>query len=398
MPTRMDWRVRRTMGSSGLSGVGVGRGLRAVMGVLVAAVCLVSSEAAVASSWSVRRAPSPRTEGGAELLGVSCTSMRACTAVGDDSSRDGTTKLLIDRWNGSRWSIQPAPSPFYSVLASVSCTSSTVCTAVGAAGRNSVGLVERWNGRRWSIQPVPSGWSGPDSVGEGAVDCASSRACVAVQGSAVSWKRGARWSIQPSSSDDSLEGVSCRSASFCEAVGGRSAARWDGLTWRPQRIPTIRGIGSDVSAVSCGSASSCIAIGNSGNCDGCTEEIIGDRWNGSRWSLQQPLYPPAAVDAELFGVSCPAATACIAVGSEDLFNNAGDGVLLAERWNGTHWSIALRLNPARATHEASCRNTYACATLNDVSCPTATFCMAVGSFDIAHATIPIATRYSDRPR
>jgi len=83
--------------------------------------------------WAVQ--PMPRVKDGA-LRRVSCSSVRVCTAVGYHAR--GT---LAARWNGRKWVVQRTPSPSAtnnpsgtskSELVGVSCSSATACTAVGA--------------------------------------------------------------------------------------------------------------------------------------------------------------------------------------------------------------------------------------------------------------------------
>jgi hypothetical protein len=103
------------------------------------------------------------------LSGVSCTSARACIAVGSSgNSATGTQLTLAERWNGTTWTVQSTPNPDGTNfnLAGVACTSSDACTAVGSytnAQGSSATLVERWNGRSWTIQsaPFPAGRKAP---------------------------------------------------------------------------------------------------------------------------------------------------------------------------------------------------------------------------------------------
>jgi hypothetical protein len=62
----------------------------------------------------------------------------------------------------------------------------------------------------------------------------------------------------------------------------------------------------------------------------------------------------------LDGVSCPSAAFCVAVGSDE----SGSGALV-ETWNGTSWSVTQ--SPPVGT-----------SVLRAVACPSATFCAAVG--------------------
>jgi hypothetical protein len=179
------------------------------------------------------------------LNGVSCTSAARCIAVGyvepDPSS---AFRPLVERWNGSAWSIVSTPktSPFEpAVLNAVSCAKGS-CTAVGILGYRE--LLERWDGGKWSIQPVPKG--APDAVLNG-VSCVSPTDCVTVggltngsgQSIAERWN-GSRWSIErtPTVSGSVLNGVSCVSGRDCFAVrrqaSGPLIERWNGATWSTQ--------------------------------------------------------------------------------------------------------------------------------------------------------------------
>ncbi len=110
--------------------------------------------------WNV--VPTPDVPGATdnELLGVSCSSQTACTAVGFSQSQGGA-QTLAERWNGTGWAIQPTPLVMRSGLAAVSCASATACTAVGGSGSfpNAAGsaLAERWNGTALVDRADPAG-------------------------------------------------------------------------------------------------------------------------------------------------------------------------------------------------------------------------------------------------
>jgi hypothetical protein len=83
---------------------------------------------------------------------------RPCSTTGTGAGADGEP-ALAERWNGSRRSVLPTPNPPSGTqygLESVSCTSARACTAVGTYGNDAFGLAERWNGSRWSIQRTPT--------------------------------------------------------------------------------------------------------------------------------------------------------------------------------------------------------------------------------------------------
>ena len=171
---------------------GTGTGARIVVCAAVVCVTLAlttgGADGAVASAWSPQRTPNPAGARYSVLSGVSCSSRTACIAVGHSASRTGAGVTLAERWNGTTWAIQRTPNPAgakTSLLFAVSCASTTACTAVGSVTNRAgitVPLAERWNGTRWAIQPTsnPPRANGRVVSYPGSVSCASTRVCVAV--------------------------------------------------------------------------------------------------------------------------------------------------------------------------------------------------------------------------
>jgi photosystem II stability/assembly factor-like uncharacterized protein len=113
--------------------------------VLVGVLGAANASVASASGWSIQPTPNPAGARNSGLGDISCTSERACTAVGASSKG-----ALIERWNGRRWSIQQHAIPAGAVASSlggVSCPSANTCIAVGGyhKGRHMT-LAERWSG------------------------------------------------------------------------------------------------------------------------------------------------------------------------------------------------------------------------------------------------------------
>jgi hypothetical protein len=327
------------------------------------------------SRWSIR---GPKGSVGchselcaAPLNGVSCRSLKVCTAVGEIDNDTGPV-TLAERWNGSRWSQQHTPNPAVaalSQLSGVSCPSAPACTAVGSY-TNQTGtltLAERWTGSSWSIQTTPTPSSGGQLVG---VACASTTACITVGsrpgGTLAEGWNGSSWSIQstPSPKGATLSAVSCTSPTACTAVGNYTdtsgnyvtlAERWDGSRWSIQPTPTPTG-GGQLLGVSCTSTTACAAVGS--NPGGPLVEI----WDGNSWSIQATPSATATGGGRLNGISCTSATACIAVGS-------GPNGPLAEIWDGNGWSIQNTPSPSP----------LGSAYLTAVSCASAITCSAVGA-------------------
>jgi hypothetical protein len=186
------------------------------------------------TTWSVQATPNPSGSTFNQLNGVACTSSSACVAVGNSEDSSGAEQLLAEGWNGSTWSIETTP---YSAGLSqgefngVSCTSSSACTAVGKEVSNTqlLTLAERWNGLAWEVQSTSSGLAGELN----GVSCTTATACTAagmyqvVNGTFITlaeqWN-GTSWAVKSIPTPKKREfaqlaGVSCVSASTCEAAG-----------------------------------------------------------------------------------------------------------------------------------------------------------------------------------
>jgi hypothetical protein len=250
------------------------------------------------SRWHLQPTPNPPGAQGSALFGLSCTSSSACTATGNSFNSSGTpVGVFAERWNGTKWRIQPVPAPSSpgGFLSGVACTSPFVCTAVGArtdASGNPVGtLAERWNGTRWRIQRTPNPAAG---AGLSAVSCTSSSACTAVGGSEA----------------------------------GTLAERWDGTAWRIQPTPKLSGTENFFNGVAC-KGHACTAVGL--HLTDSAPFTLAERWDGTSWHIQPTPNPPGAVDIDPPAVACPTSSSCTAAGS---YTNNGPRVTLTEQWNG----------------------------------------------------------------
>ena len=137
---------------------------------------------------------------------------------------------------------------------------------------------------------------------------------------------------------------------FALSLGGASGAPASG--WSLQRVPDEATV---LSAVSCVSPTACEAVG-SYTVFGA-QVTVAERWNGSSWSVQRTPSP-----GSLSGVSCVSSTACTAVGTSG-------GRALVLRWNGTSWVIQSTPTPSSG----------GVVRLVGVSCPSATVCIAIGA-------------------
>ena len=63
------------------------------------------------ASWTVQILPRSAGALTTQLSGVSCSGPKACTAVGSYSTSSTTAAALVERWNGTGWSVQAATTP-----------------------------------------------------------------------------------------------------------------------------------------------------------------------------------------------------------------------------------------------------------------------------------------------
>jgi len=135
------------------------------------------------TAWTSVAAPAPSGTTTSELNDVACSGVSACWAVGD-ATTTGPAQRLAMRWNGTAWSLVSVPNPSgatASRLAGVTCTSASNCWAVGAATISGIErrMVVRWNGTAWTgvTTPLPVGTS---SSALAAMTCRTATFCWAV--------------------------------------------------------------------------------------------------------------------------------------------------------------------------------------------------------------------------
>jgi hypothetical protein len=140
---------------------------------------------------------------------------------------------------------------------------------------------------------------------------------------------------------------------------GSSVSKW---TISPTPVPDPTSRDARLDGVSCTDANFCEAVGQDSLSDGSITTVV-ESWDGTAWSVVPSPNPTA--DSELNAVSCTSSTSCVAVGTtRDTF---GYYATLIESWDGVAWTVT----PSPPS------NKYR-SILWDVSCPTATSCVAVG--------------------
>jgi tripartite motif-containing protein 71 len=342
---------------------------------------------------SIEAAATPSGAAGKSLSGVSCLSANDCMAVGYYTNAGGANQTLVEHWDGASWQVVASPNPagvLESRLEGVSCTASTNCTAVGYSQPSSTSfstLIERWNGTSWSIvtSPNPTGYaksylygvscgSGSDcwAVGKSAYTVAEEESGKTPRGLLEHWN-GSEWTSTIASFFFSqLKAVSCFSASYCVAVSGSTNGmgdRWNGTSWSYSFAASPTG-GSAItlSGVSCTAESNCTAVGSYTANE--HRAPLAERWDGSNWTVQKTTDPTGTIEEVTSGalnaVACWSAEACTAVGTRSA---AAESAPLIEGWDGTDWALEPAAIPSGTSSAA----------LSGASCVGAFNCYAIGA-------------------
>ena len=251
--------------------------------------------------------PSPSPGAGDLLNGVTALSATDAWAVGGTVA-GGVGQNLVLHWDGTHWTQVPSPSPGGKVgsgLGAVSAVSPSGAWAVGCYGFNpntgaSSTLALRWDGTRWTQVPTPSPGN-PPAACLSSVSALSANDAWAVGHFSPSLTSGAqkplvlhwdgtRWAqvASPAPGDTlvtALNGVAAISPSDAWAVGdvfnGTTQTQrtlvfhWDGTGWT--HVPAPSPGFATLYGVAGVSASDAWAVGQGNN-----SLIL--RWDGSRWT------------------------------------------------------------------------------------------------------------------
>jgi len=285
------------------------------------------------SAWTVAMVSLPSQFNGGVLLGVTCANGSGCWAVGagtvDGANPSG---VLAYRWTGTSWSSVPIPTPegaVGAILEGVACVSASECWATGFTtddtGAALRSLVERWNGSSWSI--VLAGPSGQAYDQLNGVTCSSASDCWAVGNAGPTQQNPNFLPIFPAAAGDQ---------GFIEQWDGNS---WSTVPSYSAPGPD----GGYLSSVTCVTTTDCWASGATTDSSGTAAATLMERWDGSSWSVVPTPVPPGSSGSILGGVTCLDAQRCWAAGSQGPFGGGGGSNFqpnsFIESWNGTSWSI-----------------------------------------------------------
>lgn len=254
-------------------------------------------------------------------------------AVGQAAS--STQFTLIERWNGTSWSIVPSPNfvaPGFGVvnsLQSISCTSATDCWAVGTTGQLANGggqldvLIEHWDGTKWTVATP--------TVTVGIETALNTRFATLASVTAIAsndvWAAGTY--------DDPVTDAARSN------IRHPFTLHWNGSTWNIVHMPDpVLGQSTNLNnlfSLKALSANDIWTVGSTQfvNAQGVAgEQPIIEHWNGTRWTLisnpNDPSHP-----AKLLSVAAFAANDIWTVGAV----GPTPATPLFEHWDGVTWSV-----------------------------------------------------------
>jgi hypothetical protein len=351
-----------------------------------------------ASTWHAHRV--------AATLGfgtLTCASAGFCMAL---VPGEGGGDAIFSRHPGggaSAWRDLSIPTGGINSLTSISCPSPLLCVASDDAGRvvtstSPAGALHTWTSRTIKVHRAIS-----------AVSCPSTSFCAALVGAGslggavLTSHRPAGpsrdWAVASSPARTggglSLSGLSCPTSSLCVAFSGDQiltssnpaggAGTWTVQYTDPAPVQCVYhgGCTGQISGLTCPAATVCVAIDNSGDVLGSTDPAGG----ASGWSTTHLPYG-------LGGISCSSASFCVI--------GAGDNVLTSNSPASGTWAATPVPQGAPSIFPESCPTTRLCVGANashlvlstnpaggrwitadadrgitGVSCPSASLCVAI---------------------
>ena len=237
------------------------------------------------TSWTAQTTPTPPGGTSWELYAVSCDSDTHCTAAGRSSN--GSQALALE-WDGAIWSSFAVPVPAstkWSSLSDVTCNSPESCVAVGVYNLSGTSrpLLERWDGDSWFREPLPipasakfAQLNGVSCIG--AEECLTTGAYTVESGTEYTYvAKGidGDWEIESSpnigTKHNSAREIACYAAERCVSVGSASSSgpsrgislSWGGASWSLEGTPSPESSvwGDSFDDVACTEEGRCMATG-----------------------------------------------------------------------------------------------------------------------------------------
>jgi hypothetical protein len=305
---------------------------------------------------------------------IACPTQGSCLAVGSYVVTGGAALIqpMVAQESASVWgqatSAVPVPAgATMAALDAIWCTPASTCVAVGSSWKSSTSahhaFVDTLAGGAWQpsvVLPDPSSpvLHAPVVVSPTAISCTSATEC-AVVGSAG--------------------GTGKHSATY--GFGAIDA----GGTWTTTAITPYSSTEVSLNAVSCARATSCLAVGSTGptlTANGLLAPFS-VRFASGSWRdemiLPWKFWAPLTFGGALTGVSCPQVQRCLAVGqlggatAGTAYGSTGSFPVVYTQTDGV-WT-----DPALASAPTSHGSVSAGAALDAIACPSKRYCEAVGT-------------------
>jgi hypothetical protein len=247
---------------------------------------------------------------------------------------------LVQRWDGSAWSIVPTPWNQESELFGVAAIAPDDVWMVGGYQQGGQALIAHWDGTDLAVVPHPNPGTfnrlySVAAISEDDVWAVGEFTNPISRTLALHWD-GTEWTHVPtpngSEGYNQLSGVTAVASDDVWAVGEDGnltlTLHWDGSQWSRVSSPTPESYAS-LRAVSASASGDVWAVGDSG------DESLTLRWDGSQWNVV-PSPSPGMNFLDLNGVVARSPNDAWAVGHYDV---AGRWKTLTMHWDGSEWAV-----------------------------------------------------------
>jgi photosystem II stability/assembly factor-like uncharacterized protein len=372
---------------------------------------------------------------------LTCPTAATCYVQGNTSkSPSGPAdrdSFYVSTDGAQTWSVLPVPGGV-TFTSALTCVSATDCAAGGLYhGHQPVYLTTANGGHSWTVRPLPA------AVGQiRNLDCVTATTChglASASGKAMSpgfrglmsdmhfvvtSDGGSHFTVVPFPTGESIQSVSCPSASHCVAVGlhgtvvdPRTGPDLDhgvlltsddgGMTWQQRAWPKGYGPGPSPE-VTCVDASHCAMIGfverngTEGNQVGYTSGKDAVQYSviafssdgGATWtaSALPHTIPYPMIDT----LTCPATRTCYAAGSDLIAQqigntyNGGSSVVAITHDAGRTWQRVTFAVPAKVPGGMQ---GVSFGDIGQIQCPQPDACVAIGVADQGSTSTPVYTNH-----
>lgn len=272
------------------------------------------------SQWTAFPAPEMVGDGTSWFTGVADISPTEAWAIGIVGVYSATVGQVIERWNGSEWSVYPGPAfpagsePEIWSMTTVSPDNIWAAGSLLTSDQQLVALFEHWNGTAWTAQAGRL-YGFPKSISADAAD------------------------------DIWVAGYNPGSSAFTTF-----SEHYDGTAWKPVATPNVGSGSNALNGVLALAPNNVWAVGYStatlkpppNQYDVPTKTLI-EHYNGTSWSVvPSPNVGPYSQyqSNRLNGLTAVSPNDIWAFGSYNAASGNGNEYTLILHWDGTSWTIA----------------------------------------------------------